>query len=556
MAARHGRLKLPSVALGICIGLMGLQAQASDTSPAQTAPAALTATLQRFDVDGNTLLAEPSITAALGDAAAIRTLADMQAAAQRLQDAYRAAGYGAVVVVLPEQNLQDGVLRLQVVEGKLNQINITGHNRYSRDNILHSLPALQVGQTPSLLELERQLRMANDNPGKRAHVVFQPGFKQGTVDTLVTVNERELHPWLFTLDNTGNSGTGHARASLLYLQPNVADEDIVWGLRAMTSPSHPDRVASLGSSLRVPLYLQNMIFEATFLASNSQSENLTPAGELRFSGAGTSLGGRAIWLLPSLVEHKSQLALGVDAREYRSKCSLGAWGAAGCGVTANNRLLALPLTLSYSVYKPGSSYFGADWVHNLPWGKAGSQTDYTNSRPGADPNYQLLRLNAQWLARPGEHWQLEWRANAQLTADALVAAEQFGLGGAHSVRGYAERELSGDSGIGTTLELSTPLARFANDETNPAPGNTPDAPSALWPSLGIFVDAGYVTNRLATACQPGRGKHCDIWSAGLGLNWAWNQRGAFRLDAARAGKSLVDTRRGDWKAHLSFSYAW
>ena len=574
LAAWAGRARHGMWLLAFCAVAGGGQALAASavqsTQPTQSTLSTLPAPLQRFDVQGNSLLDQATLAAALGDVRALQTLADMQAAAQRLQDAYRAAGYGAVVVALPEQNLQNGVLRLQVVEGKLKQINITGQNRYSRDNILRSLSALQLGQTPALDRLDQQLRLANENPGKSANVVFQPGFKQGEVDALVTVNERSLRPWLFSLDNTGASGTGHARASLRYQQPNVADRDIVWGLRATTSPSQPNHVASVGSSLRVPLYQQNMMFEANLLASNTESDgNLTPAGELRFSGSGASLGGRTIWLLPSLAEYKSQLALGVDVREYRNKCSLGVWGAAGCGPTANNRLRALPLTLSYSLYKPGSNYFSANWINNLGWGRAGRDADYNNNRPGASASYQLLRLNAQWQFLPSENWRINWRTTAQLTPDGLVPAEQFGLGGMYSVRGYRERELMGDYGIDSSVELSTPLYQLFSPASEDGDGAdtvdvdaaslaiAADPPSALWPRLGIFLDAGRVANRLGTFCQPGRNStHCSIWSAGLGLNWSWQQRAAIRLDAARAGKQLDDTQRGDWRAHLSFSYAW
>ena len=54
-------------------------------------------------------------------------------------------------------------------------------------------------------------------------------------------------------------------------------------------------------------------------------------------------------------------------------------------------------------------------------------------------------------------------AQLQETDDALVQAEQFGLGGAQSVRGYDERASSNDRGYGMNLELYTPeLASWLN----------------------------------------------------------------------------------------------
>ena len=42
-------------------------------------------------------------------------------AADALQDAYKDAGFGTVLVDIPEQQVDDGVVRLRVIEGKLNR---------------------------------------------------------------------------------------------------------------------------------------------------------------------------------------------------------------------------------------------------------------------------------------------------------------------------------------------------------------------------------------------------------------------------------------------------
>lgn len=44
----------------------------------------------------------------------------------------------------------------------------------------------------------------------------------------------------------------------------------------------------------------------------------------------------------------------------------------------------------------------------------------------------------------------------QVAGEALIPGEQFGLGGVHSVRGFAERELSGDDGFRASVELWPP----------------------------------------------------------------------------------------------------
>lgn len=497
----------------------------------------------RFEVSGNTLLPQAAVDGALGAApAGTMNIADMQAAAQRLQDAYRAAGYGAVVVLLPEQTLDDQVLHLQVVEGKLSQVSTTGQYGFSRDNILRSVPALQMGRTPRLTDLDRELLLANTNPAKYSRVMLQPGTDTGDVEALVTVEERPMLPWRIDLDNTGTSDTGRWRLAAQYQNPNLAGRDMVLGVRAVTSPTEPSRVAVLGSTLRVPLYGAHTAIEGALLASNTRSStNTTPAGDLRFAGDGLSAGVRAIWMLPGLSENKSQLSLGLDLRRYRTECTLGELGEAGCGPAGNNTQHALPLALGYTLYRPGAHLFNLQWVHNLPWGSAGRDSDYDANRPGATSRYQLLRLHAQVLGHLTPRWQLQWRLDGQYAPRALVAAEQVGVAGSTTVRGYEERALVGDSGFSTSLEFATRLDTLLGQPVSDA-----------WPMLSFFVDAGGVSNHLGTACRAGHTR-CHLWSAGLGASWAVDNRFFLRMDAARAGTQVQNTQRGDWKLHLSLS---
>lgn len=521
-------------------GVLIFSASAWCTSSA----AELAAEIDRFEVDGNTLLSAEALARALGPTPVRLRMEDIQKTAQTLQQAYRAAGYGAVVVRLPPQSLQQRVLRLEVVEGRLSQVQVAGNRAFSREHLLRTLPALKPGQTPHLGTLDSQLLMVNENPARSVRVVFQPGEKRNDVEALVVVEERPVTRWQWTLDNTGSPSTGDYRLSLGYQNANLADTDAVLAARFSLSPTEPSQVLVLGGTLRAPLYGPQLFLEGSLLASNTRdATSSTPAGDLKFSGKGQSLGLRVMRVMPSLQEVKSQVAAGLEVRQYRRDCSVGGLGAGACGAAAAP-VDVMPLTLTYAMQKVGQWAANAQWSVNIPAGSAGDDAALSASRPGATSRYQLLRASATRQVMLGPQWALSGRLEGQWTADALVSAEQLGVGGATSVRGYRERELSGDTGVSGALELTAvwsallPMAARGGRE----------------PTLGAFIDFGSVRNRLGTSCVAGQTR-CDIWSAGLTTSYWWGEKTLLQLTAARAGAAAVTTGRGDWRAHVTLNHS-
>jgi hemolysin activation/secretion protein len=312
---------------------------------------------------------------------------------------------------------------------------------------------------------------------------------------------------------------------------------------AFTSPSELAKVAIASATLRVPLYRQKIFWEGSILTSNTRNApSQTPAGELNFTGAGVSAGGRAIWVLPSLSEYKQQASVGIERRQYRNTCTIGDLGSEGCG-TAAASLDVLPLTLGYSLQKPGVLNASVQWVSNLPLGSAGNDSAFEASRPGALSHYHLLRANVLGSVALNADWGLAMRLDAQLAPQALVSAEQFGAGGGYSVRGYPERIVSGDSGALVSLEASTSLNQLLGMQAST------QTLQASW-----FVDAATVRNRLDTACTSGKNT-CSLWGTGFGLLWRAGKNTGAKFALARAGDTIDTTRAGDWRLHFNLTHS-
>jgi hemolysin activation/secretion protein len=492
-----------------------------------------------FQVTGNSLLDPRKVDAVLMPMLGQRTLEELHRAAAAVQSLYAAEGYGAVVAYLPPQSGQDGLVTIAVVEGKVSAIDVVGNRRFTADNVKASLPAVQLGTTPRLRDIDAELRIANENPSKQVQVLLKPGRRSGDAEVELQVQEQPLNRFTASLDNTGNDRTGDYRAAIGWQHGSITGHDDVLGVQLQVSPTEPQQVRVLSTGYRWPLYGQHMVLDAFAAYSDIDGgSTATLAGDLRFVGRGRVFGVRAGWYLPRWGEFDRRLTLGLDRRAYLNRCDLDGQLFETCGAGGESVAVS-PLSLEYSLHSAGATpmTLSVALMHNLRLGgRHTGRESFELARPGAKPGYTTLRLGVSAGLPIDEQWQLRGRLNAQWTPDALVSGEQFGLGGAQSVRGYEERELVGDMGLVASLELT--------------------GPGLLAPDRGLgglrpvaFVDAGIARNQGDAPCVEVKSQ-CSAGSVGLGLRYAFGALQA-RLDLAYPLKSVARTQRGDARAHFA-----
>jgi hemolysin activation/secretion protein len=518
--------------------LLGVAAPASAQSAAARMP------VSEFKVTGNTLLAQAELDAALAPFKGERSLDELKQAALAVQELYRKAGYGAVIAYVPEQSGAPGTATIAVLEGRITRVDVSGNKQFSEANILRSLPLLQPGQTPQVVRIDSQIQLANENPAKQVAVSLEAGQRQGDVDAHVTVSEQSAQRWSASLDNTGNPSTGRLRANLAYQHAALWDLDHILSLQLQFAPEKLSSVAVVSASYRIPFYTLGMTLDAFVAHSNVDGgSSSTAAGPLQFSGRGEIAGLRLNKYLPRQGEVGQRLALGLDQRSYINDCSIAGLPAGACG-TAGESVTVHPLSLEYSVQKAGDNPLSASLslIHNLGLGgRYGSDAHFENVRTGAKKRYNMMRISLAGGMTLPQQWQLQARINGQYSPDALVAGEQFGLGGANSVRGYEEREVLGDSGLSGSLELYTPdLAKSISD-------------TLAGLRLLAFADVGKVRNELGTPCRDTQAS-CGLASIGVGARLGAGPL-QLRLDVAQALRAASRTERNDVRAHFLANYS-
>ena len=552
---KDGWLALAAAAL--FVASTASHAQSSTAMPADDSPRF---EIRRFVFDGATLLPRQQLEAETQPFVGQRkTFADVQRALEVVERAYSTAGWSAVQVVLPEQELERGEIRFQVIEARIGRVVVEGAKHFDEDNIRASVPALTPGKAPNINAIARNLRVANENPAKQAQVLLRSGQEEATVDAVLRVVDEPPSKRSVTVDNTGSPTTGRLRVGLGYQNANTTGVDDVFSFQFVTAPyddhldneGRPDRllpfpdrkVTILGASYRVPLYQAGDSVDFTVGYSNVNSG--TVANIFSITGAGTIVGARYTANLMRLGDYEQRLIFSADWRTYDNK------GVRAVGSTQQliPDVAVHPLGVTYAGVlrkQDSETSFSVGASKNISGGNDGSPEDFCkiglrNNGLGqcASAVYELWRWSFNHNLALADDFQLRLSWNGQSTKDMLVPGELFGIGGADSVRGFLEREVADDTGHRTTVELYSPDF-----------GGKTGIGQARMRGL-MFADWGRVKKNMP---GPGETYKQGIGSVGLGLRMSRGTNMAFRLDYAVVADEGAGHTRGSGRLHTSFSY--
>ena len=170
--------------------------------------------VKRIRITGNTLLPTSPLHALVSDSEGHRlTLGDLQGLADRISEAYHAAGYPLARAYVPAQTLRDGVVKIDVVEARYGKVVLQNHSSVSDETLRKILAPLQPEQPVANRPLERSLLLLSDVPGATTSSVVRPGDTPGTSDLVVDVTAAPRYTGTIGVDDFGNRYTGRARVN-------------------------------------------------------------------------------------------------------------------------------------------------------------------------------------------------------------------------------------------------------------------------------------------------------------------------------------------------------
>jgi hemolysin activation/secretion protein len=555
--SRHCGRALSSLVLAIAWPAAVALAQA----PSAQSPAAVEAPtfdIRRYVFEGASLIPQAEFERRTRPfTGKARTFGDVQQALEAVERAYSEAGYNAVQVVLPEQELERGEVRFEIIEARIGRVVVEGNTFFDEANIRASVPSLAPGSAPNIGLIARNLRVANENPAKKATVLLRSGQSEGTVDAVVRVEDEDWLKFAVTLDTTGTTETGRLRLGLGLQNANFGYNDHVLSLQYVgapysndvnasgqsdrLSPVPSDRVLILGAGYHVPLYALGDSLD--FVAGYSNVDSGTVQNLFNIAGAGTIFAARYTHNLDAIDSYDHRIMLAADYRAYDNT----GVRVAGSAIQLVPDITVHPVSLSYGGQlrlAASDTQVSLGVSQNVPGGNDGTQNVFCATRSNgfgvcAPARYTLWQAGASHShVLPGD-WQWRVAMNGQWTRDALIPGEQFGLGGMDSVRGFFEREIANDKGYRGTGELYSP-------DLGARVGVQGLRVRAL-----AFADWGAVRRN---SPAPGESRGQSIGSTGLGIRLAYQRDLTFRADWGYVLNAGGQQGQGDQMLHFRFSY--
>jgi len=467
-------------------------------------------------LEGDTVLPREDVDAMLAGYAGRRaTMDELQELRYRLSEMYVRLGYVSSGVTLPDQRVDDGIVRLIAVEGSIDRITITGNRTLDRGYVEKRL---RRGVTVPVRtnDLQRALRILQADPRiQRINARLLPGAAAGESTLDVRIEESVVY-WVTTaFDNWRSPAVDENRLSLSAGNINFTGHGDVLAIDFRATDGLDDfdvsyDVPLTAANLRAAAYYgstDSIVVERPFNLIDIQSDSRTVGAALS---------------RPFRRDSGSVLTatLGLEKRE------------------ADNWLLGEPFSFTPGEQDGHSevsvAYLTADWL----WPAGNRVTglmlsvrhgvglfDPTINASGPDSDFSSLRAQFQHVR------VLDWRdskfvirSSAQLAATSLLALEKFSVGGHTTVRGYRENQLVRDNGLALSIELQVPL--FVDEEGH----MTRDL------LVAPFIDYGVAWDRGSGSPTTQR---TSLRSIGVGFHWRPTPNWVFRADYGYAIDDVV-----------------
>lgn len=468
-----------------------------------------------FRVVGSSVFSESELAAATADFVGRPiTFSELFEARAAVTQLYVDAGYISSGAFIPaEQLIDDGVVTIRVIEGGLEDIQITGL-KHLDPGYISSRIEVRNDAPLNVTQLVESLQLLQINPLiESLSAELASGTQTGGSILNLEVKEAPTVSGSVTLDNARSTTVGSFQRRATVSNINLLGK----GDSFLVSYGNTDGSDTWDFDYTVPLGPHNTSLAIDYSVTDSRIiEDAFDALDIKSDS--TNL---AFTLRQPVVETPTEelaLALELDYRRSESTFQFG-----------DTRLPLLTSGSDDGVTRIAAVRFSQEWTQRSARdvlalrSQLSLGTDWfdATSNAGDRPDGQFLSWQgqAQWVKALDRNSLFLARLTGQLSDGPLLSLEQFRLGGQGSVRGYRQDQATTDNGVFASVEMRLPLfeAPSLNSTVQIAP----------------FIDYGLGWNNGGRADPDPN----HLLSIGTGLLWQTSDRITARLDF---GIPLID----------------
>ena len=413
--------------------------------PLELKPGQPTFVVKQFVFVGNTKITSselyPIVASFIGKSIGFD---DLKLITETITEFYQEKGW-LVRVILPQQDITEGVVTIRIIEAKLGGIKIDNQSKRVSDTRVEQWVYGVIPQASelSLSELDRALLTLDDLPDVRVAGTLQEGVKPGDTILLLTVTDKPLINGQVSADNYGDSSSGTARGSALIninAPLGIGDQLSVYGMYSEgNSYGRMSYTLPVGSSgLRVGVNGSSMSYRV--LNSNFQSAYVN--GFANTGGVEATypiIRTRPMNLVSILNWNYNQFrnwSNGSSVPENSYDTNVAQYGASGNLIDG---LFGGGLSTASLIASSGNIQKNASTVAGQAAGVAGN---FSKLRYALNRNQAITDSLSFYLGVSG-----------QVASKNMDSSEQLYLGGPLNVRAYSSGQGAASQGNSTAMEL-------------------------------------------------------------------------------------------------------
>ncbi|NEQ41277.1 MAG: ShlB/FhaC/HecB family hemolysin secretion/activation protein [Okeania sp. SIO3I5] len=455
--------------------------------------------VQRILINGSTILTPEEINTLVGPLEGrLVTLLELRQVADKITEIYLERGYITSRAILPAQTITEGVVRIEVVEGVLGEIEIEGTKRL-HNSYIESRIRLGVRKPLDTARLENQLRLLRANPlFENIEASLRASDTPGESILIVRVTETNPLELSMNADNYSPPTVGSERTGWTALHRNLTGRGDFFVASYNTTRLFDDESDVFDIIYNLPINAMNGTLQVRAAPNGN---------EIDFEGldiSGTTDVYEFSYRQPIFRNPRQEFAFSVGLTYQRTETLFDDMSLTEFDPTSDEDAIN-----STTVIRLGQDYIRRDplgaWALRSQFNIGTGLFDATvREDPEPDGHFFSWLGQVQRVQRLSNNHLLIVQGDLQLSSTAVLPYQQFIIGGALSLRGYRQNVRSGDNGFRFSIEdritvyrdeSGLPLIQFTpfidigavwNDGSNPNNDFLPDDRFLAGAGIGLI----------------------------------------------------------------------